>query len=173
MFRHRFNQVWLDPASGLYVKDSSFKIVRGLDGKGISFESVNYPGHFLRRNRKNWNLDLNSNDQSSLFKKDASFMVRKALDDKAGAVSFESINYPGYYIAHLGFRVFIRKFQNTALYKHDASWSPIGTTKGDDVKQNMDEEEFVDRAKIEQPHDDVKDVEEDENVANIWISFNL
>merc|ERR1712136_92869 len=124
-----------------YQKDSSFKIVKGLAGKGISFESVNYPGHYLRHIM--WHLDLNKYQNSALFKKDASFTVHKALDGKKGAVSFQSVNYPGYWIAHYGFLVYIRKFQNTALFKHDASWAPVGGYKGDEeeVEDAEDEKE--------------------------------
>ena len=51
--RHRSFEFWLDPNtdnSDLYMKDSSFTVRAGLNGApdSISFESVNYPGHFLR-----------------------------------------------------------------------------------------------------------------------------
>ena len=51
--RHRSFEFWLDPNtdnSDLFMKDSSLTVRAGLDGTpgSISFESVNYPGHFLR-----------------------------------------------------------------------------------------------------------------------------
>jgi len=126
MFRHRRGQVWLDPVSNadLYVKDSSFKIVNGLDGKGISFESVNYPGNYLRHRRGK--LDLNRYDgRNALFRRDATFTVHNALDGTPGAVSFQSVNYRGQYIRHWRSRLYKSAFKNTALFKHDASWMPV------------------------------------------------
>jgi len=154
MFRHRWGQLWVDPVSNanLYVKDSSFKIVKGLAGKGISFESVNYPGHYLRHS--GWALWLNKFDHSALMKKDASFTVQNALDGKHGAVTFQSVNYPGYYMAHSGFRVYIRKFQNTALFKHDASWSPVSDPRGDEEVEEVEDED-------EDEDEEVEDVDEE------------
>ena len=39
MFRHRNGEVWVDPEeeTSLYIKDSSFRIVKGLTGRGIYF----------------------------------------------------------------------------------------------------------------------------------------
>ena len=89
--------------SALDKKDSSFKIVRGLAGKGISFESVNYPGYFLRH--QGFALKLHKKEGSDLYKKDASFMVKRGLSGRG--YSLESINYPGYYIRHCSFQLFI------------------------------------------------------------------
>ena len=76
LLRHRNYEFWLDPnsdSSDLYFKDSSFTVRNGLNGTlgSISFESVNYPGHFLRH--AGYTCQLNKVDGSELFKLDASF----------------------------------------------------------------------------------------------------
>ena len=50
-----------------------FKLVPGLCGvqDSISFESIRYPGYFLRH--QNYILKLHKEDSSDLYKKDASF----------------------------------------------------------------------------------------------------
>ena len=73
--RHRNYQVWVDQRSetDLYKKDSSFTIKEGLAGKGITFNSVNYPTHSLRH--AGYNLWIHNNDASNLFSLDSSFEV--------------------------------------------------------------------------------------------------
>jgi hypothetical protein len=79
--------------------DSTFEVVHGLNGRvdSISFESTNYPGHFLRH--QNSRMRLARNDGSALFRDDATFFPRQGVTD-AGTVSLESSNYPGRFITH-------------------------------------------------------------------------
>ena len=83
--------------------DSSFRVVKGLAGRvngqpTVSFEARNFPGYFLRHSH--FRIRLDKNDGSPLFLKDASFKWRPALvlSHKDNLHSFESVNYPGYYI---------------------------------------------------------------------------
>lgn len=80
------------------LPDSQFRIVPGLaGGDTVSLESTNFPGYYLRhRNNQMW---VERNDNSALFRADASFHRRAGLADSAG-VSFESTNFPGRYIRH-------------------------------------------------------------------------
>lgn len=89
--------------SELDKKDSSFVMRPGLAGAGLSFESVNFPGHFLRH--ANGQIRLAKNETSDQFKKDATFQQRNGLAGKG--VSFESVNFPGFYIRHCGGMIFI------------------------------------------------------------------
>ena len=76
-------------------------MVPGLsDSRGVSFESVNHPGHYLRH--YNFNLRLDADDGSDIFRQDATFFRRAGLADSDWA-SFESVNFPGYYIRHNNF----------------------------------------------------------------------
>ena len=76
--RHRGFAAWFDKAQNtpLYIKDSTFILVKGLAGKGVSFKSVNYPDRFLRHRGFNIFLDKVSNAQ--LFKLD--YLEHMAID---------------------------------------------------------------------------------------------
>ena len=69
-------------------EDSQWRIVPGLaDANGyISFESVNYPGYFLRH--YSYDLELAQNDDSSVFAEDATFGIVPGLADSGWSVSY-------------------------------------------------------------------------------------
>jgi len=109
-------------------KDATFKIVPGLTGAAdtISFESVEKTGHYLRHESYRINLHPRADDE--LFKKDATF---KIVPGKSGeGKSFEATNFPGYYIRHCGFKLYLdnnklgNKFCNPTddVYKQDVSY---------------------------------------------------
>eukprot|EP01121_Diplochlamys_sp_Union-15-3_P009544 TRINITY_DN25_c0_g1_i1.p1 TRINITY_DN25_c0_g1~~TRINITY_DN25_c0_g1_i1.p1 ORF type:complete len:787 (-),score=132.01 TRINITY_DN25_c0_g1_i1:79-2439(-) len=78
-------------------RDSSFILRPGLaDPSYVSFESLNYPGYFLRH--ADYRFHLEENDGSTLFQRDASFKKVQGLSDPLLS-SFESYDYPGWYIA--------------------------------------------------------------------------
>ncbi len=54
-----------------FRKLATFKMVPGLAGSGHSFESLAHPGYYLRHS--GFKMVLSKNDNSALFKKDASF----------------------------------------------------------------------------------------------------
>lgn len=61
------------PEEKLLREDSTFKVVRGLaDPAGVSFESVNFPGRFIRH--RDFHLFLEPAD-SDLARRDATFIV--------------------------------------------------------------------------------------------------
>jgi GH43 family beta-xylosidase len=76
--------------------DSMWKVVPGLsDGKGISFESLNFRGHFLRRQGDE--VVLANSNASSEFKASATFFKEPGLAD-ATFSSFRSANAPNQYL---------------------------------------------------------------------------
>lgn len=85
-------------------EDAQWRQVRGLaDPSGISFESVNAPGQFLRhRNGEVWK---DPNDGSNLFAQDATWYRRPGLKN-LNETSYESFNYPGEYLTHQGSLLF-------------------------------------------------------------------
>ncbi|MBT2533576.1 AbfB domain-containing protein [Arthrobacter sp. ISL-48] len=97
--RHTGSTVRLDPSTSP-VKDSQFRVVPGLasqaDGR-ISFESVDMPGYFLRH--WNYTFSLVQNDDSAVFKADATFLPVTGLGH-SNLTSFRSHNYPDRYIRH-------------------------------------------------------------------------
>ncbi|MEH1125458.1 family 43 glycosylhydrolase [Micromonospora sp. CPCC 206061] len=101
------------------LADSQFRIVTGLAGSGtVSLESTNRPGYFLRH--KNYELYVERNDGSTLFRNDASFYRRAGLADSA-AVSFESYNFAGRYIRHSNNLMYIQPV-STATDRADATY---------------------------------------------------
>lgn len=63
--------------STTFGKDASFKPVSGLVGKGISFQSSNFPDRYIRH--QGFILKLHPSDKSALFNKDASFVAKPAF----------------------------------------------------------------------------------------------
>ena len=53
--------------------DAIFRQIPGLAGRGISFESVNYPGYYLRH--RNSELELEPRQSSKQYKNDATFII--------------------------------------------------------------------------------------------------
>jgi hypothetical protein len=100
--------------------DFEFKMVAGLAGPDtISFESVNYPGNYLRH--ADFRIQLRPNDGSDGFKKDASFYLRDGLSG-TGTRSLESVNYPGYYVRHSYFQMYLHQNDQSELFRVDASF---------------------------------------------------
>jgi hypothetical protein len=85
----------------------------------ISFESPNYAGRFIRH--KNFQLWIDPDDGSDLFKQDASFHPRPRPYNET-LVSFESVNFPGYFIRHKNFQLWIDPDDGSDLFKQDASF---------------------------------------------------
>ena len=100
--------------------DFQFKIVDGLAGNNsISFESVNFPDHYLRH--VNFQLFLAPKEDSEVFKNDSSFFIRDGLSDKK-YVSFESFNFPNHFIRHSSFVLFINENDFSDIFKGDATF---------------------------------------------------
>ena len=78
---------------------------------------------------KNFKLYVDVSNNTPLFKKDATFNVRYGLGASRGrfGISFESVNYPGYFIGFVGksFRLGIMKMVNTAAFKSAITWTPV------------------------------------------------
>jgi hypothetical protein len=79
-------------------QDQLWKLVPGLaDAAGVSFQSVNFPTMYLRH--YNYALVLNTNDNTSTFKADATFYKTAGFADSTWT-SFRSYNFPDRYLRH-------------------------------------------------------------------------
>ncbi|WP_433749004.1 AbfB domain-containing protein [Paenibacillus amylolyticus] len=79
--------------------DSQFRVVPGLaSSTGISLESINFPGYFLKRNASN-KIVLEAYANTSVYKGDATFLSSPGWADST-KVSLQSYSQPGYYIRH-------------------------------------------------------------------------
>mmetsp|Transcript_8238 Transcript_8238/g.11889 ORF Transcript_8238/g.11889 Transcript_8238/m.11889 type:complete len:942 (+) Transcript_8238:66-2891(+) len=90
----------------------------------ISLESVSNPGYYVRHSA--FRIHLEQNNGSDEFRGDASFCIRTGLSSIyprfAGSISLESASYPGYYVRHQGFVVYLQKETPDILFKLDASF---------------------------------------------------
>ncbi|MFI6866623.1 AbfB domain-containing protein [Nocardia sp. NPDC050406] len=82
----------------------------GTDAEGftlVRFRSKNFPDRLLRH--KDFRMVLEPDDRSSLFRKDSTFRRRRGLsgDPEAGWRSYESTNFPGHFIRHRNFHLFM------------------------------------------------------------------
>ena len=108
--------------------DATFIMRHALDGTSgaVTLESTNYPGYFFRHQFGRVKLD--QDDGSDLMHADASFLVQGGLagtsaPDGTLAVSFESINYPDYYIRHYNAHLWVERNDGTPIFQEDASFS--------------------------------------------------
>ena len=113
--------------------DAAFFIRPGLiKPTVVSFESVNFPTFFLRH--QDFRLKLQQNSGDDLFKNDASFIWRIGLSPQlppsSGGVvtntvpfSFESFNFPGLFIRHRDFHLFVENSSvNPDSFNMDATF---------------------------------------------------
>ena len=92
---------------------------RGFAGRGVSFESIAFPGYFLRH--ANFRIVLATNDNTELFRQDSTFLIRRATNGQRG-VSFESVNFPNHYITMRNSSLHISQ-PNTPLTRSLASFN--------------------------------------------------
>ncbi|MFJ4221879.1 glycoside hydrolase family 43 protein [Curtobacterium luteum] len=117
--RHQNGQGRIDPLPFDPQADSQWKLVPGLaDPNDVSFESVNYPGSYLRHS--SFDVVLNTNDGSSQFAADATFKKVPGLANSSWS-SFQSYNYPDRYIRHYNFQLQISPI-STSTDQADATF---------------------------------------------------
>ncbi|GIF14535.1 AbfB domain-containing protein [Actinoplanes teichomyceticus] len=81
---------------GIDRADSSFTVRAGLGNSGcVSFESVNFPGYFLRH--ENFIIKLHRPDGSQLFRQDATFCPIRIRS--GAALALRSLNFPERFVA--------------------------------------------------------------------------
>ncbi|BEL08640.1 hypothetical protein Q0Z83_068310 [Actinoplanes sichuanensis] len=106
------------------LRDSQFRIVPGLANSSgyVSFESVNYPGYYLRH--YSYDGQLAANDGTATFAADATFKQVAGLADSSWS-SFQSYNYPTRYLRHYNYLLRIDPI-STTTEKADATFRITG-----------------------------------------------
>lgn len=113
----------------LLKRDASFRIVPGLaENTCYSFESLNYPGHYLRHRDSRVRKD--PRDGSTLFDADATFCAKPGLS--GSGVSLAAYNYPKRYVRHNNAEMWISYFgegrfpgETKEGFEADASWDIV------------------------------------------------
>ncbi|MBE1602865.1 MULTISPECIES: glycoside hydrolase family 43 protein [Streptomyces] len=99
--------------------DAQFRMRPGLTGTGtVSFESVKFPGYFLRH--ANYDFQLVRNDGTAQFAADATFRQVAGLADPTWS-SFQSYNHPDRYIRHYAYQLRLDPI-STATGRSDATF---------------------------------------------------
>ncbi|HEX5682415.1 MAG TPA: carbohydrate-binding protein [Ideonella sp.] len=107
VIRHQNSRGRIDKAANVTpYQDGNWKLVPGLAGAGVSFQSQNFPERYLHQ--RNGELWLDTNDGSQGFKETATFYKRNGLSN-ASASSFEAYNLPGHYIRQKDALLFVKK----------------------------------------------------------------
>merc|ERR1712129_319279 len=94
--------------------------------KCMDIASYNFPAYHFGVNANGWDGFI----ITTAYK----FKFVNALDGDATHISIESCSQPGHYLRHQGFDVKVMAFENSELYKDDASWKMIPGLIGDDTK---------------------------------------
>ncbi|WP_223165272.1 glycoside hydrolase family 43 protein [Lentzea indica] len=85
------------------AQDAQFRIMPGLaDSGAVSFQSVNFPGYYLRH--QNFDFVLAPYDGSATFQADATFRRVAGLASSSWS-SFQSYNFPDRYIRHYAYQL--------------------------------------------------------------------
>lgn len=103
----------IEPSSfGFDPADGTFRMVAGLaGGTSISFESINYPGHYLRHS--GFSFYLNAYENTEIFRADASFVEGPSFARGNEASSFHSVNFPDRYLTVEDSLLVLRPFENS------------------------------------------------------------
>lgn len=113
------NVLIANKTTALPYSSSLWRAVPGLaDANGISFESVDQPGYYLRHYEGK--LIISQDDGSEIFKQDATWRMSAGLADPDGA-SFASYNISGTYMRHFNSYLMISPV-STELEKADATF---------------------------------------------------
>lgn len=112
----------LASASAAVAAGGKLRVVKGLAGSGVSFESVKYPGRFLRHQNYVWKLQPKQN--SALFRADATFRAEHGRNGRPDLTSLKSYNFGDRYVRHYRGRVEVSSstFRRGTPFVHDASF---------------------------------------------------
>lgn len=98
-------------------------------GSRTGLEVSGSPGSRVRHRDYRARVDSVSARSSALDKADSTFVARTGLAD-TDCVSFESVNYPGYYLRHRNGKVYLDRRATTTLYAADATFCVVEGRSG-------------------------------------------
>jgi hypothetical protein len=114
--------------------DASFRVRGGLGitgavapltpGSADSLEAANFPGYLVRHRNYAARIDPINGTSAALAKQDSSFTVRTGLASTQG-ISFESKNYPGYFLKVEKGATFLRKNDGTPDFAANATFLSV------------------------------------------------
>ena len=107
------------------ARDAKFRLVPGLADKHcVSFEATNIQDHFFKQ--AFFRIVLAKRLDEQKFREDATFCVVSGLHriKRSGveSMSFRSFNFPDRYIRHRDSELWLDPFENTPLFRDDATF---------------------------------------------------
>ncbi|KAH8158862.1 hypothetical protein CIB48_g9394 [Xylaria polymorpha] len=118
-------QVVSGSSDGGLKQQASWIVRAGLANSGcVSFESVDSPGSFIRH--ADYQLMVNGNDNSKIFREDATFCPQAGISGQGNA--FRSWSYPARYFRHHNALLYIagnsgpHEFDNPAVFNNDVTF---------------------------------------------------
>jgi hypothetical protein len=119
-----FTEVVNAASSAVLKADATYTIRAGLaNASCFSFESVNFPGQFLRH--MNFRVQKSVNDGSAVMLADATWCARSGLT--GAGVSLESFNFPGSFLRHINSEVWLSNGSGNGSGNAATVWAPDST----------------------------------------------
>lgn len=119
-----YTEVVTSASPAVLKSDATYTIRAGLaNGSCYSFESVNYPGQYLRH--ANSRVQNSVDDGSALLRADATWCARTGLT--GSGVSLESYNYRGSFLRHINAEVWLSDGAGGAAHNSPTSWAADST----------------------------------------------
>jgi hypothetical protein len=94
-------------------------------GSTIGLEPSGHPGQRVRHRDFVGRVDDLGPDSSGPDRADSRFVIRAGLA-QSGCFSFESADYPGYYLRHQNFVIHLERRDGSGLFAADATFCPVG-----------------------------------------------
>ncbi|MDP4181204.1 MAG: AbfB domain-containing protein [Bacillota bacterium] len=92
---------------------------KNIDSQFVKLESYNYHGSFIQHRGFRGRIS-----DETLFTDDALFKLVPGLADPS-CISFESKNYPGYYLMHDNFKIYLKKYDGSANFRECATFKMV------------------------------------------------
>ncbi|OJF11936.1 beta-galactosidase [Couchioplanes caeruleus subsp. caeruleus] len=130
--RHRNAEVWIDrDTGGSFIDDATWAVSAPLwrSGAGLSVgqkrsfrvTTAGYDNRYLRHRDGLARTDVITTGSPGSDRSDATFTVRAGFADTS-CYSLESVNFPGQFLRHAGYRLQRSADDNTALFHQDATF---------------------------------------------------
>ena len=122
--RHKEGRAVLSPIGkssvDFDIQDATWIVRAGLaDSSGVSLESKNFQGGFLRH--RHGLLYQDNNDGTEQFAQDATFVVQPGKTGKGFALA--ALNYPSRFIRHYGGELFLAAEGGPEPWETEKSWA--------------------------------------------------
>ncbi|WP_436529319.1 AbfB domain-containing protein [Actinoplanes sp. HUAS TT8] len=98
-------------------------------GTQVTLPLADHPDHRVRHRNFLGRIDAIGASSNAADRADSVFTVRTGLGN-SGCVSFESVNYPGYFLRHQNFVIKLNRQDPSDLYAQDATFCPVTIRSG-------------------------------------------